>query len=132
MQRSLSDLVAGVANSIERPFVIGVWMELDDGTLGEVVDINWRATHIKSWHSSIYILPNARISNARAHNFARPDNRYGHWFYVHIPSTVPPVLVRRVLLEAAVESDTVLDDPAMFIWVSEPAAHTNMWSPSFS
>ena len=119
MQNPLSDLVAGVAIGIERPFKIGDWLELDDGTLGEVVDINWRATHIQSLHSSLYILPNARISNARVHNYNRPDKRYGYWFYVHVPSTVPPVLVRRVLLQAAVESEKVLDEPAPAIRVSE-------------
>ena len=118
MQNSLSDLVAGVAISIERPFKIGDWVELDDGTLGEVVDINWRATHILSWHNSLYILPNARISNARVHNFNRPETTYGHWFDVFVPSTVPPTLVRRVLLQAAVESEMVLDEPAPVIRVS--------------
>ena len=98
MQNSLADLVAGIAISIERPFSVGDWVELDDGTLGEVVDVNWRATHFRSWNSSLYIVPNARISNARVHNFNRPEAKYGHWFDVHVPSTVPPTLVRRVLL----------------------------------
>ena len=118
MQNSLSDLIAGVAIGIERPFKIGDWVELDDDTLGEVVDINWRATHIRSWHNSLYIVPNARISNARVHNFNRPEEAYGYWFFVHVPSTVPPTLVRRVLLEAAVESVEVLNDPAPVIRVS--------------
>ena len=120
MQNSLADLVAGVSISIERPFKIGDWVELDDGTLGEVVDINWRATHIKSWHNSLYILPNARISNARVHNYSRPEETYSCWIVVHIPSTVPPTLVRRVLLKAAVESEKVLIDPAPIIRVIEP------------
>ena len=119
MQSSLADLIAGVSISIERPFKIGDWIELDDGTLGEVVDINWRATHIKSWNNSLYILPNARISNARVHNYHRPEQTYCCWVYVHIPSTVPPALARRVLLEAAIESDKVLDNPAPVVRVSE-------------
>ncbi len=118
MQNSLADLVAGIAISIERPFSVGDWVELDDGTLGEVVDVNWRATHFRSWNSSLYIVPNARISNARVHNFNRPEAKYGHWFDVHVPSTVPPTLVRRVLLQAAVDSERVHDDPAPLIRVS--------------
>jgi small-conductance mechanosensitive channel/CRP-like cAMP-binding protein len=122
MQSSLSDLVAGVSISIERPFTIGDWIELDDGTLGEVTEINWRATHVLSWHNSLYVLPNARISNARVHNFNRPVPTYGHWFYVHIPSTVDPTLVRRVLLEGCIDSPKVLDDPPPIIRVSEASA----------
>jgi len=118
MQNSLSDLVAGMALTIEQPFKIGDWVELDDGTLGEVVDINWRATHILSWNSSLYILPNSRVSNARVHNYNLPNKNYGYWFYVHIPSTVPPLLVRRVLLEACLLSSKVLKDPAPMIRVN--------------
>jgi small-conductance mechanosensitive channel/CRP-like cAMP-binding protein len=119
MQSSLADLISGIAISVERPFTIGEWVELDDGTIGEIVEINWRATHILSWHNSLYILPNARISNARIHNFSRPVETYGHWFYVHVPLTVPPELVRRVLLEGCVNAKQVLDDPAPVIRVSE-------------
>jgi len=122
MQSSLSDLVAGIAISVERPFKIGEWVELDDGTLGEVTEINWRATHILSWHNSLYILPNARISNARVHNFNRPVPAYGQWFFVHVPCTVEPSLVRRVLLEGCIESTRVLDDPAPVIRIAEAGA----------
>ncbi len=119
MQNSLSDLIAGVAISVERPFKIGDWIELEDGTCGEVVEVNWRATHIKSWRNSIYILPNARISDARIHNHSLHDSTYAFATYVHIPSTVPPALVRRVLLQACVEASSVLNDPPPMVRIAE-------------
>ncbi len=119
MQSSLSDLVAGVAISFERPFKLGDWVELDDGTVGKIIDVNWRATHIRSLHNSIYVIPNARISNARIHNHDFGDPRYRHWVYIHVPSAAPPDLVRRVLLEACLDSPLVLDDPAPAVRVVE-------------
>lgn len=122
MQSSLSDLVSGVAISIERPFRMGDWIELDDGTLGEVVDINWRATHVRSWQDNLYILPNARVSNSRIHNFNLPKRHYGHWFTVHIPASVPPETAKRVLMHAAVDCPAVLKDPAPLVRTAEAGA----------
>lgn len=122
MQNSLSDLVAGVAISIERPFRMGDWIELDDGTLGEVVDINWRATHVRSWEHNLYIVPNARVSNARILNYNQPRRYYGHWFKVHIPADVPPETAKRVLMHATVACPAVLEDPAPMVRTIEAGA----------
>jgi small-conductance mechanosensitive channel/CRP-like cAMP-binding protein len=111
MQDSLSDLVAGIAISVERPFRLGDWIETEEGTRGEVVDVNWRATHIKSGNNSLYIIPNAKISNARIHNFSMPEKTYGYFFYVYIPAAFSPILVRQILLEACLKSEKVLTDP---------------------
>ena len=54
MQDSLADIIAGIAISIEKPFRIGDWIETADGTRGEVVDVNWRATQLKSANSSLF------------------------------------------------------------------------------
>jgi small-conductance mechanosensitive channel len=40
MQDSITDIIAGIAISIEKPFRIGDWIETADGTRGEVVDVN--------------------------------------------------------------------------------------------
>lgn len=122
MQNSLSDLVAGVAISIERPFRMGDWIELDDGTLGQVVDINWRATHVRSWEHNLYVVPNARVSNARILNYNQPMRYYGHWFKVHIPADVPPETAKRVLMHAAVACPAVLKDPAPMVRTYEAGA----------
>ncbi|MGM0585466.1 MAG: cyclic nucleotide-binding domain-containing protein [Pseudomonadota bacterium] len=122
MQSSLADVISGVAISIERPFRMGDWIELDDGTKGEVVDINWRATHIRSWHDSLYIVPNGRIANARVHNLSEPTGRFSTWFSVHAPADIPPETVKRALLHAAVDCPAVLDDPAPAVRIVEAGA----------
>ncbi|BCU05527.1 mechanosensitive ion channel family protein [Allochromatium tepidum] len=44
LQRTLGDLFSGIALGIERPFNLGDWIELSDGTVGQVIDTEsvWR------------------------------------------------------------------------------------------
>jgi len=122
MQDSLADIIAGIAISIEKPFRIGDWIETADGTRGEVVDVNWRATQLMSSNSSLFIIPNAKISNALIHNYSLPDRFYSYYTYIYVPVAISPVLVRRVLLEACVASEKVLNVPAPVVRVNEAGA----------
>jgi small-conductance mechanosensitive channel len=42
----ISDIFAGIALNIERPLKKGDWIELNDGSIGQVQEINWRATRL--------------------------------------------------------------------------------------
>ena len=118
-QPTLGDVIAGIGLTIERPFNTGDWIELEDGSMGEVINMDWRATEIKTWNNTVHVIPNGKLASASIHNYDRPDGVYGFWFYVTVARTVPPALVRRLLLEAALKSKSVLDEPSPVIRVSD-------------
>ncbi len=70
---TFANIISGVIILIDRPFLIGDRIELTDGTFGDVVDIGLRSTKILSFDNTIYILPNAEISNQRITNHCYPD-----------------------------------------------------------
>ena len=70
---TFANIISGIIILIDRPFLIGDRIELSDGTFGDVVDIGIRSTKILSFDNTIYILPNAEISNKRVTNHAYPD-----------------------------------------------------------
>ena len=70
---TFANIISGVIMLIDRPFLIGDRIELTDGTFGDVVDIGMRSTKILSFDNTIYILPNAEISNQRITNHCYPD-----------------------------------------------------------
>ncbi len=70
---TFANIISGVIILIDRPFLIGDRIELSDGTFGDVVDIGIRSTKILSFDNTIYILPNAEISNQRITNHCYPD-----------------------------------------------------------
>ena len=112
LQGTLTDLLAGIAIGVERPYVIGDWLEVEGGFIGRVEDITWRSTRLVSWNDSIYVVPNSRAARAVIHNLSEPTRRYGHWFGVWLPPEVPSPLARRLLLEACLSSPAVLPEPA--------------------
>ena len=115
LQNTLGDLFSGIALSVEQAYGIGDWIELDDGTLGEVVDITWRTTRLISFNDSTLILPNASIAARRIHNLARPTPVYAQWYEVKLPAEIEPTTAKRLLTDAVMRVRHILHEPAPVI-----------------
>jgi small-conductance mechanosensitive channel/CRP-like cAMP-binding protein len=128
MQNTITDFFSGISLGIDRPYQVGDWIEFEDGVLGEVVAITWRSTRIRSWNASLYVIPNKKAANSTLHNYDRPTRTYGYWFHVSVASTVSPLVVRQLLLQAALRCERVLSDPAPVIYFCDPGSrpHTYM------
>jgi len=111
LQNLISDFFYGFSITIEDPFHKGDWIEMSDGTLGQVIDISWHAIHLLSLHNSLYIVPNSAIARNTIHNLSRPDQKYALWLTIAVDSAFPPELIRRLLTEAALSCTAVLANP---------------------
>lgn len=109
LQSTLGDLFSGIAMQIEGPFRIGDWIELQDGTLGQVVDMNWRATHLRGWDNATHVIPNAQMAKTTIKNYRDEHHLYAPWYFVDLPAEVSPRFAQAMLLEAALRCETVLD-----------------------
>jgi small-conductance mechanosensitive channel len=111
LQRTLGDLFSGIALGLERPFRIGDWIELTDGTLGQVVDLNWRATRLRGWDNATLVIPNSRLAGESFKNLHAEDHLYAPWYFVKIPAEVAPRFATALLLDAAMRCESVLKFP---------------------
>lgn len=111
LQSTLSDLFSGIALSLEQSYGIGDWIELEDGTLGEVIDVSWRSTTLKSFNNSELILPNSQLARSRIHNYHRPEMTYAQWFPVLLPPEIEPTTAKRMLTDAVMRCRHVLTHP---------------------
>ena len=116
MQNLLSDVFAGIALNIERPFQVGDWVQVG-GIHGEVVEINWRATRLRTNDNNYLIIPNAAIAKDHIINFYAPDRRHALRVTVGIEYNAEPAMVKKVLADAvrAVESVCRDVDPTIRI-----------------
>ena len=73
LQNTLSDVFSGLAINIEHPFRTGDWITLPGGVEGEVMEINWRATRIRSAANDLVVVPNSVIAKIIVTNH-RPLN----------------------------------------------------------
>lgn len=112
MQQTLGDLFSGLALTMEKPLEIGDWIRLSDGTEGEVQDINWRATRLRRWDNSTFVIPNGQLAKESFTNLHGPRHRFAPWYTVQVSGDHAPEEVI-ALLRAAIGSCKVpLREPA--------------------
>jgi MscS family membrane protein len=73
-QDTLSNLVAGFAIIVDRPFDIGDWVECA-GNEGAVEDISFRTTKIRTVSKEVINVPNSILASNPIKNFARRETR---------------------------------------------------------
>jgi small-conductance mechanosensitive channel len=73
LQNTLADVFSGLAINIERPFGAGDWITLPGDVEGQVMEINWRATRIRTLANDIVVIPNSVVAKGIVTNH-RPLN----------------------------------------------------------
>ncbi|PDT53245.1 MULTISPECIES: mechanosensitive ion channel family protein [Sinorhizobium] len=111
LQNTLGDLFSGVALTLGRPFAIGDWIELDDGTEGRVVENNWRSTHLLTLANNVIVLPNSALAKVGLTNLSRPDETHQIFVTVRIAATHVPHFVEEVLRTALEDCQRIVQDP---------------------
>jgi small-conductance mechanosensitive channel len=67
LQDTLGNLFSGLSLQIESPFKIGDWIEVhsrDKKWLGQVQEVNWRATFLISFSDELIMIPNKTIAQS--------------------------------------------------------------------
>ena len=111
LQNTLSDVFSGIALNMEHPYRQGDWIRLDTGFEGEVVEINWRATHLRSREDTEIVQPNSGMATARIINFHYPDCGYAFNIQVRVDYKVPPARVKSTLKAATLSCERVKRHP---------------------
>ncbi len=121
MQETLGNLFAGLALQGQQSFAVGDWVRFADGPegFGEVIEINWRATHLLTNNQVKIIVPNGVIARAVLRNYSRPTGLVRHDIDVLAPYDVSPERVRAVILAAIPGSHGVLAEPAPTVIVHQ-------------
>lgn len=98
----ISDFFAGIALSIEKPFAIGDWIEVD-GIAGRVVDMNWRAVRLTTTDDVTIIVPNGNIAAETFRNYSRPTPWFRDEIRVPLPADMSPEQGERLLIGAVTQ-----------------------------
>jgi small-conductance mechanosensitive channel/CRP-like cAMP-binding protein len=72
------DVFTGLAINVDRPYSIGDWIMLhgrqrDLHIIGNVFEMNWRTTRLRTAHNNMVVVPNSVIGTTVITNFMRPD-----------------------------------------------------------
>ena len=110
LQDSLGNIFSGVALLFEQPIRMGDWVQIGE-SVGEVVEVNWRAVHLQTASQDLIVIPNAELSKGQFTNFNRPTPLHRVEIPVSFSYDDPPNRVRELLIAAANEIPGVLQKP---------------------
>ena len=111
LQNTLSDVFSGIALTLGRPYVIGDWILLSDGTEGRVVESNWRATHILTSANNVVVLPNSFMAKLGLTNISRPDETHLLTLTIRVAPTRMPAAIQRVMETALASCNSIMREP---------------------
>ena len=114
LQNTLGDVFAGLAINIERPFgagdwitLAGDWITLADQVSGQVMQVDWRATRLKTWTHDTVVIPNSLVSKAIVTNHSRPKGPHRCIVRLRVDLAVAPSRVVEALKAAATASPNI-------------------------
>lgn len=118
LQSTLNDLFSGIALNMARPYVIGDWIILSDGTQGRVIESNWRATLLLNGNNDLVVLPNAQLARLTLTNRSGPDRSHGASLQLRVLPTRRPALIAEAMSNALTSATTILQAPAPSVQVT--------------
>lgn len=112
----IGNIIAGLVITYMRPFKIGDRIKLND-TTGNVVEKTPLVTRIRTPKNEVVTIPNSFVMSSHTVNFSQSAREYGLIIHseVSIGYDVPWRTVNRLLIEAALNTPGVVDDPRPFV-----------------
>lgn len=112
----IGNIIAGLVITYMRPFKLGDRIKLND-TTGNVVEKTPLVTRIRTPKNEVVTIPNSFIMSSHTVNFSQSARDYGLIIHseVSIGYDVPWRLVNKLLVDAALNTPGVVDDPRPFV-----------------
>lgn len=118
LQDTLGNLFSGLAIQIEKPFRVGHWIAIGDRE-GQVQEITWRATKLRTKAGQFLIVPNGVMSKEPILNYSEPTIPTRLEVEVGASYDTPPNEVKAALNEALRNAPLVLSTPPPAVLLHE-------------
>jgi small-conductance mechanosensitive channel/CRP-like cAMP-binding protein len=112
LQSTLGDVFSGIVLSFSRPYRPGDWVNLEGGTDGRVIEMNWRATYILTGRRDLAIVPNSTIAKSKIVNVSSPSGIHGTTVTVQLDAETPPATGSEILDHAILNCRLIVATPA--------------------
>jgi len=123
LQDTLGNLFSGISLQIESPFHIGDWIEVhskNEKWLGQVQEMNWRATFLMSFSDELIMIPNKTIAQSEIVIVSQGNKtiRISHMF--RFPFDVSTDLAKKAIFDGIAEvKNGILSDPPVRILITD-------------
>lgn len=109
LQGMVNNFVSGLMIMFERSLKVGDFIELSNGVVGEVIEINMRATLVRTNDNVDILIPNADLVSGMVTNWTLQDNVRRFRIPFSVAYGTDKELVKKAALEAASNVPYTLD-----------------------
>jgi small-conductance mechanosensitive channel/CRP-like cAMP-binding protein len=118
MQNLLSSIVAGASLQIRPPYKLGDWLKVGEH-IGEVVEIGWGDTRLRTTDAVSIEIPNNKMVNETIINLSSPTALHAMRVSVGADYAVPPNRVKDALRRAASRAEGIELSPPPKAYLKE-------------
>ncbi len=115
IQQLFSDVTSGVLLLFERNLQLNDVIQMEDGTVGKVIDIGIRTSKLKTRDDIVMVIPNSKFIMDRIINWSHSEQITRFNVKVGVAYGSDVKLVTKVLLECAHEEDQITKEPPPFV-----------------
>lgn len=114
LQDTLGNLFAAIALQIDKPFELGDWVELRNGSdriAGQVYEVSWRATVLQAMTEELVTIPNRNMAQWQIFNFGGHHRSFIRSHVFRLPYGAQIDMAKVVLLSSASAVPGILRNP---------------------
>ncbi|MBW2983411.1 mechanosensitive ion channel family protein [Candidatus Woesearchaeota archaeon] len=110
-QQTLINIFGGISLIMDNSFHQGDLIQLEDGEMGEVMEINLRSTKLKNFDAESIIVPNGQLANKKLINLAQPTPTVRVKIPVSVAYGSDPTKVKKILHDSLRHHPDILTMP---------------------
>jgi small-conductance mechanosensitive channel/CRP-like cAMP-binding protein len=130
MQNLLRSVVAGASLQIRPPYKLGDWLKVGDH-IGEVVEIGWGDTRLRTNDAVSIEIPNNKMVDETIVNLTSPTALHAMRVSVGADYSVPPNRVKDALRRAAMKATGIEQSPPPKVYLKEFGDSAIMYDVKF-
>lgn len=119
LRNVILDVFIGLAMHVERSFRVGDWVMLHQNRvethiIGQVIEINWRTTRLRTTSNNMVAVPNSRLGETIMTNYMQPKPHFRQDLHFVVDYSIPPNRAIRILMsgvKALADGERILEDP---------------------
>ena len=127
LRNVILDVFIGLSMHIEKSFRIGDWVMVHQNRrethiVGQVIEINWRTTRLKTTEKNMVVVPNNKMGEAILTNYMQPRPYFRIDLNFMLDYSVSPDRAIRVLMSgvrALADNERILTDPVPEVRLDE-------------
>lgn len=139
LRNVILDVFIGLSMHLEQSFRIGDWVMIhqnrrENHIVGQVIEINWRTTRLKTTEKNMIVVPNSKMGEAILTNYMRPKPHFRIDLEFVLDYSVRPHRAIRVLtgaVKSLVDDARILSDPAPEVRLDQALANGQRYEVRF-